>query len=77
MNILIINSGELPLPPVEGGAVEGLIDIYVKYLQHEKNMSLTIYSKYTKEAQQVTKNYNNNVIFKFIDTSKIQFKIEK
>lgn len=77
MNILIINSGELPLPPVEGGAVEGLIDIYVKYLQHEKNMSLTIYSKYTKEAQQVTKNYNNNVIFKFVDTSKIQFKIEK
>lgn len=77
MNILIVNSGELPLPPVEGGAVEGLIDMYVRNLQHEKDMKLTIYSKYTNKAHQTTKNYNNNVSFKFVNTSKIQFKIEK
>ena len=57
MKLLFINYGTLPLPPVKGGAVEHLIDMFL--IENEKNYfhDITVVSIYDKEAEKITKNY--------------------
>ena len=44
MKIAIITSGILPVPAVQGGAVENLIDFYLEYNDIHKLHDITIYS---------------------------------
>ncbi len=73
MKILIINSSTLPYPPVFGGAVENLIDLYVKKYMNNKEYEITIVSKYEKRAFEESKNYKN-VKFVWIKTNTIKYK---
>ena len=46
MKIAILTSGILPVPSVQGGAVENLIDFYLDYNNHYKLHEITVYSVY-------------------------------
>lgn len=44
MKIAILTSGILPVPAVQGGAVENLIDFYLEYNQQHRLHDITVYS---------------------------------
>jgi glycosyltransferase involved in cell wall biosynthesis len=44
MKIAILTSGILPVPAVQGGAVENLVDFYLEYNDHHKLHDITVYS---------------------------------
>lgn len=75
MKILIINSGELPVPPVEGGAVEGLINMFIEDKKIQQSYDCTVISKYSLKAYEESKKYNCN--FKFINTNGVVYRFEK
>ena len=75
MKILIINSGELPVPPVEGGAVEGLINMFIEDKKIQQSYDCNVISKYSLKAYEESKKYNCN--FKFINTNGVVYRFEK
>ena len=44
MRIAILTSGILPIPAVQGGAVENLIDFYLEYNNQLQLYDITVYS---------------------------------
>ena len=44
MRIAILTSGILPVPAVQGGAVENLTDLYLEYNNHHRSHDITVYS---------------------------------
>ena len=44
MKIAILTSGILPVPAVQGGAVENLIDFYLEYNDRHRLHDITVYS---------------------------------
>ena len=50
MKIAILTSGILPVPAVQGGAVENLMDFYLDYNERFHLHDITIYSIYHKEV---------------------------
>lgn len=58
MELLIINYMALPVPPVKGGAVEHLIDMYLKYNENTGEHNITLYSTYNSLAAEESKTYN-------------------
>lgn len=77
MNILIISSGKLPVPPVKGGAVENLIDLILQYNeQNNTNIQITVCSIYDKFAEKMCNQYKKTK-FKFINTENFKYKISK
>lgn len=76
MKIAIITSGTLPVPPVNGGAVENLIDLYLKYNEIHGEHEFIIYSVYSKEAEKAAERYKY-AKFIFIKTNSFLYKISK
>ena len=52
MKIAIITSGILPIPAVQGGAVENLIDYYLEYNERHNLHDITIYSVWHPDVSQ-------------------------
>ena len=52
MKIAILTSGILPVPAVQGGAVENLVDFYLEYNNRKKLHDITIYSVFHPQARQ-------------------------
>lgn len=50
MKIAILTSGILPVPAVQGGAVENLIDFYLEYNQTHQLYDITVYSVYNSQT---------------------------
>ena len=77
MRIAVLTSGILPVPAVQGGAVENLIDFYLEYNNIHKLHDITIYSakhpdtKKHHALKSVVNHYN------YIDTNSIIAKIRK
>ncbi len=78
MNIAIITSGILPVPPVKGGAVENLVKFYLDYNEiQDTNIQFTVYSVNDKAIS------NNQLLkyrktkFVFINTDTLISKIKK
>ena len=44
MKIAILTSGILPIPAVQGGAVENLVDFYLEYNERHRLHDITVYS---------------------------------
>ncbi|MGI8170479.1 glycosyltransferase family 4 protein [Enterococcus lactis] len=55
--ILFLTYGALPFPPVEGGAVESLLEIFCKENEKKPKYRITIISKKNKEAEKVAKQF--------------------
>ena len=51
MKIAILTSGILPVPAVQGGAVENLIDFYLEYNNIHKLHDITVISAYHKDVE--------------------------
>lgn len=75
MKIAILTSGILPVPAVQGGAVENLIDFYLAYNERQKLHDITVYSiKHPKTKQHPALSSEVNHYY-YIDTSSIIAKI--
>ena len=44
MKIAVLTSGILPVPAVQGGAVENLVDFYLEYNEKHRLHDITVYS---------------------------------
>ena len=56
--VAIVTSGYLPLPPVEGGAVEALVQMIAEENELYNHINLTIFSVYNKKAEDEAENIN-------------------
>ena len=54
--VAIVTSGYLPLPPVEGGAVEALVQMIAEENELYNHINLTIFSVYNKKAEDEAEN---------------------
>ena len=77
MKIAIITCGILPIPAVQGGAVENLIDFYLEYNNRKKLHDMTIYSPWDPKIANhpaLTSDVNHYV---FVDVSSLKAKIAR
>ena len=77
MRIAILTSGMLPIPAVQGGAVENKIDFLLEYNDRIKLHDITVYSPWNKEASMhpaVSSDVNHYV---FIDVSSLKARIAR
>ena len=51
MKIAILTSGILPVPAVQGGAVENLIDFYLEYNDQHRLHDITVYSVWHPDVE--------------------------
>ena len=77
MKIAILTSGILPVPAVQGGAVENLIDFYLEYNNIHKLHDITIYSCKHHETRKHPALKSNVNHYYYIDTSSLLAKIKK
>lgn len=77
MKIAILTSGILPIPAVQGGAVENLIDFYLDYNDRKKLHDITVFSisdKRTKGHKALLSDVNH---YRYINTNSIYARIRK
>lgn len=72
--ILIINNGPKPLPPVNGGGVETLVQYILEDCSF--NFDITIACMFSKEAEVESRKYPN-VKFEYLDFNNCLFKIQR
>jgi len=77
MKIAILTSGILPIPAVQGGAVENLIDFYLEYNNQHKLHDITIYSINKPEARSHPALFSDINYYHYIDTTSIFAKIRR
>lgn len=63
MKILFITSGQLPVPAVDGGAVETLLENYIKENEITKDNRITVISCESDVAELKCKKYSNTEFF--------------
>lgn len=76
MKIIIVTSGNLPMPPSRGGAVENLLLSFIEYNEQIKKDELIILSCKDEDAEKWACKYNESR-FVYIDTNRQLFKIKK
>lgn len=77
MKIAILTCGILPIPAVQGGAVENLIDFYLEYNNKMKLHDITIYSPWDnkiKKHQALSSDVNHYI---YIDVSSFKARIAR
>jgi glycosyltransferase involved in cell wall biosynthesis len=77
MKIAIMTCGMLPIPAVQGGAVENLIDFYLEYNDIHQLHDITIYSPWdakVKKHPALSSNVNHYV---YIDITSLKARIER
>ena len=80
MKIAILTSGILPVPAIQGGAVENLVDLYLEYNEHHKLHDITVYSvKPTNYADKYLLPVNSGAAnhYYYIETQTIWAKFKK
>lgn len=77
MRIAILTSGILPVPAVQGGAVENLIDFYLAYNNQKKLHNITIYSIANPKTLNHPALLSDVNQYHYIDTSSIIAKIRR
>ena len=77
MKIAILTCGILPIPAVQGGAVENLIDFYLEHNNQKRLHDITVYSPWDARVEKhpaLSSDVNHYV---FIDTSSLKARIER
>lgn len=59
MKLAIITSGFLPVPATKGGAVENLIENFLKMNEEYKDYEITVFSTYDQKAEEEIKKFKN------------------
>lgn len=76
MKIAIITSGILPIPAVQGGAVENLIDFYLDYNNTHKLHDITIYSIFHKGVTNSPALSSDVNHYEYINTKSILYRLK-
>lgn len=77
MKIAILTSGILPVPAVQGGAVENLIDFYLEFNEQHHLHDITVYSVWhpnVKNKNSIQSGYNH---YHYVNTSSILAKVKR
>lgn len=77
MKIAILTSGILPVPAVQGGAVENLTDFYLDYNNRHRLHDITVYSVAHPDTQQHPALQSDVNHYCFIDTTSTLTKVRK
>lgn len=77
MKIAILTSGILPIPAVQGGAVENLVDFYLAYNNQKKLHDITIFSVANPKIRNHPALLSDVNHYHYIDTSSIIAKIRR
>lgn len=75
MKIAVITSGILPVPAVQGGAVENLIDFYLEYNDIHQLHDITVFSVYHPDVKTHPALLSTSNHYIYINTNSIWFKI--
>lgn len=75
MKLAVLTCGMLPIPAVQGGAVENLIDFYLDYNDREKIHDITIYSPWNAKAKMHSAFQSDVNHYIFIDVSSLKARI--
>jgi glycosyltransferase involved in cell wall biosynthesis len=77
MNIAIITTGILPVPAVQGGAVETLTDFLIEYNEHNSAHQITLYGIYDKRLDIIDFSSYKNTKFILINNSSFVIRIKR
>lgn len=77
MRIAILTCGILPIPAVQGGAVENLIDFYLEYNHKKKLHDITVYSPWDPKAANHPALSSNVNHYHFIDVTSLKARIAR
>lgn len=77
MKIAVLTSGILPIPAVQGGAVENLIDFYLEYNDSHRHHDITVYSVADERTQDQLALQSNVNHYHYIETRSYISKIRK
>ena len=77
MRIAILTSGVLPVPAVQGGAVENFLDFFLEYNDQQKLHDITVYSVYHPEVENHTALKSNVNHYYYIDVTSFVSKVKK
>jgi len=77
MKLAIMTCGMLPIPAVQGGAVENLIDFYLEYNDKHQLHDITIYSPWDPKISNHPALLSNVNHYIFIDVSSLKARIER
>ena len=77
MRIAVLTSGILPVPAVQGGAVENLIDFCLEYNNRHQLHDITVYSVYDPEVKKHPAHNSKVNHFRYINTKGFLAKILK
>jgi glycosyltransferase involved in cell wall biosynthesis len=75
MKIAVITSGILPVPAVQGGAVENLIDFYLEYNDIHKLHDITVYSVYHPDVKAHPARHSKVNHYEYVDINNCWFKL--
>ena len=77
MKIAVLTSGILPVPAVQGGAVENLIDFYLEYNNIHRLHDITVFSAYHPFVKKQLALHSSSNHYKYIRTNSIWFNIRR
>ena len=77
MNVLIIGDQYYPIPAVEGGAVENLVEEYLVHNSNTKKFNITVYSIHSDKIISDENKRINNTEFRYIKKTSLIFKFYK
>lgn len=77
MKIAILTSGILPVPAVQGGAVETLVDYYLDYNDRHRLHDITVFCVGHPQAEQCSQVQSEVNHYQFIDTTSMLAKVRK
>lgn len=77
MKIAILTCGILPIPAVQGGAVENLIDFYLEYNNENKLHDITIYSPWDSKVEIHPALFSDVNHYIFIDVTSLKARIAR
>lgn len=77
MKLAILTCGILPIPAVQGGAVENLIGFYLDYNNRKKLHDITVYSPWDPKVKQHSALSSNVNHYRFIDVTSFKARAER
>lgn len=77
MRLAVLTCGMLPIPAVQGGAVENLIDFYLEYNDRKKLHDITVYSPWDARAAAHAALRSDVNHYVFIDVSSLKARIAR
>lgn len=76
MKIIVITPGALPFPPINGGAVENLISLYIENNEKKHQNDYVVISRYVNGIKKYKNKYQHTKLI-YINTDTLLFKVKK